>query len=292
MSTIQSILLKGVVHTITLPVFSAKPTDEFILRSGTGFGPPEVDIGLSPTPPMGSSYMGSHPRDREIVLLIRMNPDYTGPNYRAVSELRALLYRLMGSNVPITIIVNTDSTDTSQEYVPSTMQTTGHIRRIETAPFAKDTDIQVTLACEDAVFVAPTVMSIVSDLPKPILYNASAPTGFTYSFILRANVAGTLSLRTHQVLPYTEMATLPATAALKANDILKFDTRPLLRKITVTRAADGKVVDLTGLLDLSSKAWPQLHPGNNTVTVLEGGTALNPQPITDMFTYTKQYWGV
>lgn len=137
---------------IDLPVVNAKPSDIYILKGAVGLGPPEVDVSIANTLNAGGFFQGRRPQPREIVLHIGLNPNYK--TNQSAADLRTQLYGLLtpGNYTSIKIEIYNDTT--------SLMYVNGYVKKLEIAPFSKTPEVQVTFACMEQYFLAPTALYV------------------------------------------------------------------------------------------------------------------------------------
>lgn len=289
MSVITKFTLESSLLTITLPVADALPTDRYILRGVDGLGPPEINVSMGNALYQGGIYRGSQPADREIVIRLSLNPAY-GDTPVSADKLRAYLYsNLAGQFSSRFSIFSRNYADETPPFAPAEMYADGYVRRIEIAPFEKDSVVQVTLQCPEAWFKAPedTILTPVSDVV--FQYDGSAPTGFFYRFTLGAAANG-LHIQTESSALEYEILTLDYTFAL--GDIVEFDSRPGRRSVRLLRPPDTDGIDITGYSIIKNNIWPSLRPGPNTIRVYEESFDLPLVKSGEDCYFTKQYWGV
>ena len=145
------VLLTGITP-ISLPIVGALPSDVYILKSVEGLGPPEVDVSITKTLNAGGVYQGRQPQNREIVLMIGLNPNYKIG--QTVSDLRESLYGFLTPGYLDHVVIEIVNG------VTTIAKTIGYVKKIEINPFSKDPQVQVTLACLKPYFEAPTILYI------------------------------------------------------------------------------------------------------------------------------------
>lgn len=287
MSVITKFTLESPLLTVDLPVADAKPTDRYILRGVDGLGPPEINISMGNSLYQGGIYRGSQPADREIVIKLSLNPTYSGVVVSA-DQLRAELYSNMAGQFSSRFSIFSKEYADGVGFLPPEMYTDGYVKRIEIAPFEKDSVVQVVLRCPDPWLKASEDASV-DPIPASFPYNGSAPTGFFYSFSISEG-APKLTIQAESSAPEYELIQL--TYAFAAGDIIEFDSRPGKRRVTLIRTSNPGPIDITGFSIVENNIWPTLRPGPNTLRVYK--TAWDdPVAKTDLtFFYTPQYWGV
>jgi hypothetical protein len=287
MSVITKFTLASPLLTVDLPVADAKPTDRYILRGVDGLGPPEINISMGDSLYQGGIYRGSQPMDREIVIKLSLNPTYSG-EVVSTDQLRAELYSNMAGQFSSRFSIFSREYADGVGFLPPEMYTDGYVKRIEIAPFEKDSVVQVVLRCPGAWF-QESEASTIDPIPASFYYSGSASTGFVYHFSI-AQDATKLNIQTESFAPEYEI--LQLIYAFHAGDIIEFDSRPGSRSVKLLRSPNLDSIDITGYSMIENNIWPSLRPGSNTIRVYEN-TWDDPITKTDLvFYFTRQYWGV
>lgn len=293
MSRLSSIVLSGPAVSVTLPVASAQPSDQYILTGADGLAPPELDVAIAQSVYKGGIFQGSYPKDREIVLLVGLNPSYAS-GAKSVAELRSAFYRLVSGSDAVTVTINIQSGPTG-DYVPTTIKTTGYIRRIEAVPFVKNPQVQVTISCPGSFLQALSATNVpytptATSAPISFAYEGTAITGFEFDFSLTGSVASSVIVRSLPNNGTAETITIPG--ARVSGEKFQIKTNPSGRQVYWTNPASGSAYgDITGMCTVTADRWPAVHPGNNVIQVFnEAMTALSI--ITTKIRYTANYWGI
>lgn len=258
------------LSAIDLPIIGALPSDPYILKVADGLGPPEVVVSIADTLNAGGVYQGRRPQGREVVLNISLNPDFKVG--QTVSDLRTTLYGMLTPGPDDSILVQIMNGDAVL------MQTVGYVKKLEIVPFTSDPEVQLTIACPKQYFEAPEIMYVSPGAQAtPIITNVgTAPTGFHIEFEI---TGGPQSL----ALIDARGNKMEVVYNFAVGDLLKFDTRPGIRDISLVRAMAN--INLIHALTPQSK-WHMLHAGDNAFTT-----------STQEFTwgsvyYTPVYWGI
>lgn len=289
MSIVTALTLSTPLVKMTIPVMTAKPTDQYIIRGEpSGLGPPEIDVSLGDALSQGKVFRGSQPQDREIVFQLSLNPTY-GAAFVSPARLRSDLYSMLAGQFPTRVAVLTNSIDAIDKYLPSEMYTDGYTKRIEINPFAKDPTVQVTIRCPETWFLEKADTSQDVPLPSSFVYNASAPTGFLYTFTL---LEACTSLTIQNTGNGETFEYIKNTYGFLANDIITLDSRPGTRKIRLQRPSASLDIDITGYSIITNNIWPSMRPGTNEITVYQTSVSAPLSKTDTSFTYRKHYWGV
>lgn len=240
-----------------------------ILKAVDGLGPTEADVSIATTLNQGGVFQNRRPQNREIVMRIELTPNY-GAGERA-SDIRETFYQLYSPLTPnkaITVHIYQDSTEL--------MKTEGYIKKIETVPFNKDPEIQLTIACPQPYFQRPSTVIITDpdfDIAFPVLPNVgTAPVGFQLKLVLTDDIDywGMHNLETDERLEVTPTGVAPMEQ-FKEDAEIWVDTRPGYRGVYYYSLADG-LYNLIGQMSAES-TWPLLHPGNNNFEIFAPGSS-------------------
>lgn len=253
------------LSTVDLPIVDALPSDPYILKSADGLGPPVVDVSI-----VEGYYQGRRPQNREIVLLVGLNPDYTVG--QKVSDLRTSLYGMLTPGYTDNVMVEIMDID------GVLVQTVGYVSKLEIAPFSKDPAVQITIPCLEKYLQAPSVIYVVPEgKNNPEITNAgTAPAGFRMEVVFSASMdSWVLSDLTGKKMQFDY--------GFQSGDTLIFDTTPGARGIWVLRSGITSNI----LYSLSKDSvWYTLYGGLNTFA-----TSSQAFDWGDVY-YRPQYWGV
>lgn len=166
----------GGEQNLELPIVGLKPKDGLLVRRITGLDPSDVDLFMGAHAKHGSSYQGRRARERNIVMTIDLNPDYSLG--QTVASLREQLYKVF-----------LDPYEDS-DYVPMhfhisdgrILTTYGYTEKLESELFGSETEMQVSMLCPDpflrSVQETDHTNSVGLWLNLPFIYEGTAPTGF------------------------------------------------------------------------------------------------------------------
>lgn len=294
MRRLANVVIESPASTITLPVVDAKLDDVYILTGADGLGPPDINVALGHSVYRGGVFQGSIPGDREIVFLVELNPNYYAFEAKPVSELRAEFYKLISGPDPITLVFNMTPSE-SWEVGPATVIAKGYIRRIETVPFAKRPQVQLTFTCPSPTLDAMDYTNIPFTPNDPVStpfnfeYLGSAIAGFEFNFELRSAPSKVI-VKAFANNGVVETITIPGPR--KSGEFFNINTSSTGRKITYSYppspSLDG---DITGMCTITSGRWPSVRPGANTIQVFDGSNA-PLAVVTSRLRYTAKYWGI
>lgn len=266
--------------TFNLPIVGASPTDPYLLLGADGLSPAEMNVSMGKTVLPYSYFQGRSTASREAVFLIGLNPNYVT---NSPSSMRDDLYSLIGGE---------DGTVVVRFYNGTTQvaNSTGYVKLIETAPFGKELQVQITIVFSNPYFKSPTSVSYTPTDPAHlgIDYQGTAPTGFVFKVRLN-NPATYFQLMTPENL-WLYIAK-PKNAAFASGDILEVSTVYRARYVKITHA--GATTTWPDALSPNSR-WLQLYMGTNTfrVTNPSAGQSTSPAVTWMAFTYYPQYLGI
>lgn len=255
---------------VEFPIVGALPSDPYILKSVDGLGPPEVDVFIS-----GRVYQNRRPQNREIVMLVGLNPDFSVG--QTAEELRTTLYELMnpGYQEFVAVYVMDGSTHLAMA--------TGYLKKIEVALFSKDPAVQITIACESPhlenyLTIHPDTASLSKSNPQ-IVNAGDAPTGF-YMEVIFTGSHSSWTLNSSYAFKKMQF-----THNFASGDKLIINTREGERAIQLDPAGAGGVENLIASLS-SDSTWLSLFKGTNSFSTSSTGFNWG-----DVY-FTPLYWGV
>lgn len=257
---------------IDLPLVGLSQSSNFILKSVTGLEPPDIDVGVKTTLDNAGIFQNVRPQNREIVMLIRLNPTWSLG--QTVSDLRAQLYNM--------ISIDGNPTTIEIRYAGATiLQTTGWVKKFEASIFAPDSEVQITFGCYIPFLVPPGVTNVsFTGLSKtaPVITNpGSAPSGFLMEITLTGAQAGGFTLTDDRGNK------LQITYAFLSGDKITINTIAGSMAVSVLRS--GTTTNLVQYISSDSK-WLQMHAGVNTFT-----TSFSTFNWTTLL-YIPFYWGI
>jgi hypothetical protein len=263
------------VINFDFPIDGEIKTSPFVLRSIDGLGPSDVDLIISSTLYTGSVYQGAHPHNKELILKVGYQPDYSTD--QSVSDLRAQLYSLMTPRLakPLTVEVQ----DAARVKV---VETTGYIKKMEPNIFSQDPEIIITISClrphwkkwGQAIDDPGDVdLTEVFTITNP----GDAPSGFEMVVVIGA---------TQDDWSMTNLVgeTFEVVYDFEAADEITIDTTPGQRSIILDNGVD--IIDLLPYLSNISK-WLLLDGGENLLAT--NSTAAS---VLSEFIINANYWGV
>lgn len=258
-------------ETIELPIFSASIMDKFILKSITGLGPPDFAVNLGKTIYQTSAYQGNQPQQRQLVVLMGLNPNYAIGE--TVESLREILYGLIGTDESDALDFEVWNDDEQVAIIA------GWVSKVEPAIFSKDPLMQITIECIAAYFNAPNPVIVdlttMSKVTLSFTNVGSIGTGFKLAITL------TSALSSYQIS--NAFGHMNVTYGFHSGDQIIFDTRDGTRDVVRVRA--GVSLSLIDMLDDNSK-WLHVTRGLNAITMSSSAFNYNS------FEYTPHYLGV
>lgn len=275
-STDESPYPSAVLFHTTNPVSGG-----FHIRHIEGLGMPDIDVNLtSAVDNRLAAYNGSRSQNRQIVITAAMYADYAGG--KTIGDLRDSLYRLIGriGDKDDYVLVDLHNADGGM-----IRYTWGYISKIEAPHFTKDSLVQITIECVPIHILGDTDQTSPVDTYQIDVDNiGTAPTSVNMAVrlapqsrpvVFAVSVGGKEAFRIQSGEPFVQ------------GDLIRLDTSPDKRSITVTRGSD--TTDLLKYVHVTSK-WFEIPPGKSKLTVL-GDTSPNPYKIESVTT-TRHYWGV
>lgn len=268
---------------VSMPIVGATPADPYIIKNIDGLGPTDVVNFITDNVDEGGWYRGSRPVARQIVMLVKLNPDYTTST--DVQWLRNILYGFMPApgTGPVRVSVMNGATEVAY--------TTGYISKMETLYFVKDPVVQITIDCPGAYLIRPTQVNYNPGgvLPTYVDNPGTAPAGFeakfianssSYWFFMRLGVAWSDTVQ--QIGIYYPPGFL-------SGDVMIYNTFSGTRSLKMTRGAT--TTDMLRYLPVTgtSSDWIQLNGGGGNHFTDDG---FNAGWTWNYLKFQPCYWGV
>lgn len=142
----------------------------------------------------GSRYVSSRDPERNIVLTVEFDPDYTSAENSTVTALRAKLGKVFNPKSRVELLFQND-------FLGETMFISGVVESNEPTLFAETTRSTISIICEYPYFESPyqggyeTVNLTTSENSQLVPYDRDVPVGFIYEFDVLANYTGSLGIR-------------------------------------------------------------------------------------------------
>ncbi len=269
--------LKGaaldLISLVDFPIDAEIVDSPYKLKSITGLGPPDTNVAISDQVDSGGTNLGANPVNREIVMIVGFQPNYS--EGQSVADLRQALYTKLfpryGRHMTFSIQDGNRTT---------LLSVIGQVKKVEPDIFSKDPQVQITIGCYGPYLrkwiQQLTQISLLSKNPIPITSNGNAPSGF----YMELEPTGFTTLFS---LTDENDDRLAFFYNFINGDTISFDTTPGRRTARILRGVDDD--NLMPYLT-SDSVWLQLYEGVN-----------NLQPNTQNFFLKKiilneNYWGV
>ena len=240
---------------LTLDIDQITPETPYVVKSVSGLEPPDVTISIGERVLEGGVYQGRRPTNREIVILLSFQPNYE--NGEDPSTLRKALYQILTPRLDATLICR--FWDHISNYW---VQAFCHTKRIESNPFTKDPEVQITLSClsaylEEPIYTEPNPATLSGKSTMSITNRGDAPTSLMLTTVLTA------ATDTYTLTGNSPSQFMKFTYAFLANDKVVIDTTPGNRTATRIRTGVGNL-NLMPYLSVDSN-WLMLEPGVNSI---------------------------
>lgn len=251
--------------------------DKYYIKSITGLEPPPRNVAIASTA-AGGKFQGITSEEREIVVLIGLNPDEAAGETPALlrANLETMLYTGYDPRVDIQLIAGIFPV--AHEY--------GYVSNFEAAIFDANPAVQITFTMLNYNFRAfgPTSYAA-SDLSQshPDVYsNGTAETGFQFAVKFTDDMDGWyIKVAEHQSIG------MYFDTTFHNNDILSVSTVPGQKYVHLKKHR-AKVKNSLGILRGNSE-WITLHPGHNHFVVPK---KLAKWDWHGKLTFTARYAGV
>jgi len=249
--------------------------DRYFLKSITGLEPPEQGITIAKTR-SGGSYQGKNVSDREIVMLIGLNPNEDAGE--TSKFLRDQLYSMINAGYDPKVRFSLLYGIFEMAYVDA------YVNKFEATLSDANPMVQITFACLKPTFESPYLTRYAGnslDEHFPNVYNrGTAETGFKFA-VRFTDTMGRWFIRQAD----NRSIGMTFINDFEAGDVLRVSTVPGNRYVHVKKHRK-KVQNKLGILQ-DDYEWVQLRPGMNNFVV----------PKRDRWdwkgnlTFTAKYWG-
>ena len=252
-------------------------SDGLIIQDVAGLDPVKATLVSSSFAGLdGQQYQSSRRETRNITIQIGLDPD---PILGTVRSLRKKLYAFFMPKSEVNLRFYNDDE-------PDLMDIVGRVESFETALFAQEPVVNISLICFDPDFYSPdstlvTGMLTSAEDPTQIAYDGTVETGIEFVIAVDRTVT---ELTIYHNPPNGETRTLQFVAPLVAGDVLTISTVPGAKGATLNRTG----VETSVLYGVSPQSnWIELLPGVNGIRVYAEGAGI---PLT--LEYTTKYGGM
>jgi hypothetical protein len=258
-------------------------TNPYLARGISGLNSDEIISkfsGLANT--SGSKHFNLGMKDREIVMLISLNPQFAlGKSY---SDLRDDLYRAVASSRTGVVQVRFNNG------LKTIAAVKGFVKKFDSNLFSEKPQVQLTIRCEDPWFRAlertPVPSFKLTDSMTINNAQSTAPHGFRFGLTVDENIT-TLTVQDAATPEWSFVVTpgtISANTGFLAGDKVYFSSEANDRYFYIVRSAT--TIQLVDRIEPGS-VWPVMFPGdNNFVFSGNGGFTI------DYLDYYATYWGV
>lgn len=265
----------GIGDALSLPLEDV--SDGFIVRDIEGLDPVKATIVSSKFAMRnGVKYQASHTGERNIVITLGLEPDYTTATVR---DLRKRLYKFFMPQQ----LVNLQFFHTDMPPV----EIVGRAESFTASPFSQDPSGVISILCEKSPFYElsdTTIVGTTSTDPFSAAhpYSGSIETGIKLSIAITRASSGFTIFQAH---PDGIENAFEFAMDLLAGDVVEINTNPGSKGARLIR--DGVVSSaLRGVSTTSD--WLMLYPGANHLRIYEPGTP----PLAYSLSYVKKYGGL
>lgn len=252
-------------------------TNGLYIKEIDGLGPVKATIAKSSSATRdGSQFQSGKREDRNIVITLELEPDYSTEDVRA---LRNRVYNFFMPNTEVRLrFIDTTA--------PTQVDISGLVETCEPAIFAKEPQVVISIMCFDPDFVSITPIVLedetVNDSTETLVaYTGTVGTGVLFTI----NIDRTVSeITIYHRGPDDVIRTLELSAPLENGDVVTIGT--VVGDKFIRRNRLGTESSL--LYGRSSQSdWTKLEHGNNHIRVYVTGAA-----IEYTMTYTPRYGGL
>lgn len=270
----------------TFNVRSRDYTNPYMIRAITGLDADSIIprfYGLSVDESINFYDLTLEPR--EIAMRIALNPNVSIG--ATITQFRDALYKAIASNRSGKIQLRFNEGNVVVAAI------SGFVTRFEAPLFQQQTDVQITMRCDDPIFRSMTITSVIEDTlstEEPLLIDpvSTCPHGFRFSMTLLDDVSGIII----QDAPAAGAPTwrFEIDFEFLTDDQLFFSSEFGEKYLYILRG-----VSTQHLMNdvVSGSVWPILFPGENQLYLLDGASALIDTKVEwdEVFWY-ETHWGV
>lgn len=272
---------------IDLPITKATLRTPFQVLDIQGLGPSEVDVLIGTSINGVGSFHGRRPRARQIVITIKLNPDYSVDE--SYAALRHQIYEMMSTpDGMFGIILGLDSGD-STEWIAGT---NGWVSKLDIPLFDREPKVQLVIDCKDtdlkAVYpVEEEEFTEAGNVSREVFNVGNVASGFELNFTFNGNVTDGFRLTVDNP-SLVEPQKLSLDYDFLTDDKLYFNTIPGNRYVALTRGTTE-----INMLPYLTGDWVMLMVGLNTVGLERITEVWSPIDATwGAFAYLPTYMGV
>jgi hypothetical protein len=254
------------------------PDTGYVIKSVDGLGPTKATIVSSPYAKVaGSQYQSSHRESRNILIKIKLDPDYVTDSMLA---LRTRLYSFFMSGQAVSLRLFRDD--------GLIVDIDGHVESCEPDIFSIDPtmDISIINTLPDFIDTTPVVVSgntVSTSTMTTLAYPSNGAVESGIELVLNVNRTLTEFTIYHQPADGV-VRSFDFAYNLVSGDIVKITTNVSQKAVKLVRSGvETKILSAKS----PQSTWITLQPGDNLFRVYAVGAAI---PYT--LTYTERYGGL
>jgi len=251
-----------------LTLYLEDDTSEFVVERIDGLDPVKATLVSSSFAAMdGSQYQSSRRENRNILLRLALEPDYSTTSVR---DLRKLLSSFFMPKEQVGLRFYTTDDPPVDIW--------GRVEDFNSPLFVSEPKVDISILCFDPDFVETTPIELsgntVSDSTETLIeYKGTIETGFVFELNLDRSLS---EFTIYHRLPDDTIRTMEINASLEIGDVLRISTVVGSKGVTLTRGG----VESSLLYALSPQSsWLELFPGNNYFRVYATGDEI-PYELT------------
>lgn len=286
-----------VQFSVELELRDARPSDRYIVKSVDGLGPSQSNLFMKNTINQGSVFQGRNFENREIQVLLKLNPRYDLEE--TVMSIRQDIYKLMTDSRETVVGTEVSNpymlVDLYDENGVVSRMARGYVKGMEPNIFTKDPELMIRIGCPSPYLEAPEPISI--DVKSIGSYNINYPSDIPVGFEITAYYSTLSNVLTNfyasQSLPYyttweVNLGGSTGITGIANGDTVRINTMDGSKGIFVLRSGAINETDITRAMTSANveRKAPRLYPGSNTLNIGLYG------PSIAFLKYTPKYWGL
>lgn len=238
--------------TLELDVDGRSETDLIQVLNIEGLDPVKASVTTSPYGSIdGSSYTGSNVQNRNIVLTLKPNPNWSTWTHE---KLRKLIYSYFMPKLVIRFVFYSDDADPVEIY--------GIVEGVDNVMFSKDPTFQISVICPDPYFQAinPTILTGQNGVLKTFDYNGNIETGIIVNVTHVSGSPTTIGIQ----LGDPQLSYFGVIATVNMSMYFQMSSIPMQKYVQNVTIGTGVIDNLLPNVYLQEGSlWPTLQLGSN-----------------------------
>lgn len=244
--------------TLVLDPDGRAETDLIQISNIDGLDPVKASVNTSPYGSVdGASYTGSSVLSRNIVLTLKLNPDWNTWTYE---KIRRLIYSYFMPKLITRLVFYSD------DMIP--VEILGIVESASVNPFSKDPEILVSIVCPNPYFQAldPTIYTGPNGEVKTFEYGGNVETGI---IVKVTAVSGSAPTTIDVQLGDPKITYFGVDATVDGSKYFELSSIPMRKYVQNINMGTGVIENLLSNIYIQEGSlWPTLQPGENEFQIV------------------------